>query len=154
MAVRAVRAVRGATQVDADEREQVLAATSELLQEVLSRNALSPDDLISVVFTATPDLRSEFPAYAARREGAFIIAVNCAQAAATCFCTSMKTGPQATRGFQPVDRQNSRRHRPTNVTAVIRDAVSGISVRPIHSHCRRSANKYAQNPSAQKTASL
>ena len=39
------------------------------------------------------------PHYQARREPAFIIAVNCAQAAATCFCTSMKTGPKAVRGF-------------------------------------------------------
>lgn len=65
----AVRAVRGAIQVDRDERQEVLDATTELLQTVLSRNGFSPDDLISVVFTATPDLISEFPAYAARQMG-------------------------------------------------------------------------------------
>lgn len=74
----AVRAVRGAIQVDADEREQVLEATTELLREVLLRNALAPDDLISVVFTATPDLRSEFPAYAARQMGITDVPLLCA----------------------------------------------------------------------------
>lgn len=74
----AVRAVRGATQVDEDDRDQVLAATTELLGEVLSRNALSNDDLISVVFTATPDLHSEFPAYAARQMGITDVPLLCA----------------------------------------------------------------------------
>jgi chorismate mutase len=74
----AVRAVRGATQVDEDDREQVLAATTELLGEVLKRNALSNDDLISVVFTATPDLHSEFPAYAARQMGITDVPLLCA----------------------------------------------------------------------------
>ena len=74
----AVRAVRGATQVDADDRDQVLEATSELVTEVLRRNGLSPDDLISVLFTATPDLRSEFPAYAARLMGITDVPLMCA----------------------------------------------------------------------------
>ncbi len=74
----AVRAVRGATQVDDDDREQILGATTELLEAVLERNALSHDDLISVVFTATPDLRSEFPAYAARQMGIVDVPLLCA----------------------------------------------------------------------------
>jgi chorismate mutase len=74
----AVRAVRGAIQVDADERQQVLDASTELLQAVLERNQLAPDDLISVVFTATPDLRSEFPAYAARQMGITDVPLLCA----------------------------------------------------------------------------
>ncbi len=74
----AVRAVRGATQVDADDREQVLTATTELLTAVLERNDLSSEDLISVVFTATPDLRSEFPAYAARQMGITDVPLLCA----------------------------------------------------------------------------
>jgi chorismate mutase len=65
----AVRAVRGATQIEADERAQVLEATSELVGEVLQRNGLTVEDLISVVLTATPDIVSEFPAYAARMAG-------------------------------------------------------------------------------------
>lgn len=73
-----VRAVRGAIQVDADEREQVLEATTELLSAVLERNQLAAEDLISVVFTATPDLRSEFPAYAARQMGITDVPLLCA----------------------------------------------------------------------------
>ena len=64
-----VRAVRGATQVDANDRDAILSGTSELVTEVLKRNAIDPDDLISIVFTATPDLTAEFPAYAARLLG-------------------------------------------------------------------------------------
>jgi chorismate mutase len=75
----AVRAVRGAIQVDADDRDEVLAATTELLQAVLERNHLASEDLISVVFTATPDLRSEFPAYAARQMGITDVPLLCAQ---------------------------------------------------------------------------
>lgn len=65
----AVRAVRGAIQVDANEREAILEGASELVHEVLHRNAIDPGDLISIVFTATPDLNAEFPAYAARLMG-------------------------------------------------------------------------------------
>ena len=74
----AVRAVRGAIQVDDDDREQVLQATTELLQAVMQRNGLASDDLISVVFTATPDLVSEFPAYAARQMGITDVPLLCA----------------------------------------------------------------------------
>ena len=74
-----VRAVRGAIQIDADEREQVLQATTELLTEVLERNQLSTDDLISVIFTVTPDIRSEFPAYAARQMGITDVPLLCAR---------------------------------------------------------------------------
>lgn len=74
----AVRAIRGAIQVDADDRELILEAVSELVTAVLARNHLSPDDLISVVFTATPDLRAEFPAYAARLAGITDVPLLCA----------------------------------------------------------------------------
>ncbi len=73
-----VRAVRGATQVEWDDRQQVLEATTELLESVLERNGLTHDDLISVVFTATPDLTSEFPAYAARQMGITDVPLLCA----------------------------------------------------------------------------
>lgn len=74
----AVRAVRGATQVDQDDRQEILDATTELLAAVLDKNALTHDDLISVVFTATPDLTSEFPAYAARQMGIVDVPLLCA----------------------------------------------------------------------------
>ena len=73
-----VRAVRGAIQVDEDERSQVLDATTELIRTVLQRNGLTPEDLISIVFTATPDLVSEFPAYAARQLGFVDVPLMCA----------------------------------------------------------------------------
>jgi chorismate mutase len=74
----AVRAVRGAIQIDQDDRQQVLDATTELLTAVLERNGIAADDLISVVFTATPDVRSEFPAYAARQMGITDVPLLCA----------------------------------------------------------------------------
>ncbi|MDA8369889.1 MAG: chorismate mutase [Nocardiopsaceae bacterium] len=74
----AVRAIRGAVQVDADERGLVLEATAELVSEVVRRNELSTDDVISVLFTATPDLTSEFPALAARELGFTDVPLMCA----------------------------------------------------------------------------
>ena len=65
----AVRAVRGAIQVEANERDEILQGATELVTEVLHRNGIAPEDLISIVFTATPDLDAEFPAYAARLLG-------------------------------------------------------------------------------------
>ncbi|MGH8773801.1 MAG: chorismate mutase [Jiangellaceae bacterium] len=74
-----LRAVRGATQLDVDERGHLLRRVRELVDAVLSRNALSSDDLVSIVFTATADLRSEFPAYAARSIGISDVPLLCAQ---------------------------------------------------------------------------
>ncbi len=65
----AVRAIRGATQVAADDRGLILAATRELITSVVAQNQLQPEQLISVLFTSTPDLRAEFPAVAARELG-------------------------------------------------------------------------------------
>jgi len=69
MRERHVRAVRGATTVARDEPALVRAATRELLAALLERNALTPADIVSAVFTVTGDLRSEFPARAARELG-------------------------------------------------------------------------------------
>jgi chorismate mutase len=74
----AVRAVRGATQVDADDRDQILEATTELVTEVMARNRLTTDDVISVLFTTTPDLVGEFPALAARKLGFQEVPLLCA----------------------------------------------------------------------------
>jgi len=73
-----VRAVRGATQVDRDDRDELLEATAELVRAVLDRNDLTPGDLISVIFTATPDLTADFPAYAARAMGITDVPFLCA----------------------------------------------------------------------------
>ena len=73
-----VRAIRGAIQVDADTREDVLEGSAELVTAVLERNRLSADDIISILFTATPDLTAEFPAYAARLLGLTDVPLMCA----------------------------------------------------------------------------
>ncbi|RZS80218.1 chorismate mutase [Motilibacter rhizosphaerae] len=75
----AVRAVRGAVQLDRDEAEHLLDSVEELLVEMLKANELSLDELISVLFTSTPDLVSEFPAVAARRLGMGDVPLMCAQ---------------------------------------------------------------------------
>jgi chorismate mutase len=74
----AVRAVRGAVQVTSNERGEILAGTAELVTEVMSRNELSTDDVISVIFTSTPDLTAEFPALAARKLGFQEVPLLCA----------------------------------------------------------------------------
>jgi chorismate mutase len=78
-AVVAVRALRGATCLTADDSEEMHDAVVELLAELFERNGLSTDDLISIVFTATPDLHAEFPAAAARRLGLGDVPLLCAQ---------------------------------------------------------------------------
>jgi chorismate mutase len=65
----AVRAIRGAIQLEVDEREHLLDRTRQLVREVLRANALDTASLISILFTVTADLRSEFPALAARELG-------------------------------------------------------------------------------------
>jgi chorismate mutase len=74
-----VRAVRGATQLTADTREEMLERVTEMVIEVMAANGLDVDDFISVIFTATSDLVAEFPAYAARRLGFGEIPLLCAR---------------------------------------------------------------------------
>lgn len=71
-------ALRGATTTDGDDEEAIVRATAELLSAMLERNAVAHDDLVSVFFTATPDLRSEFPAAAARTIGISDVPLLCA----------------------------------------------------------------------------
>jgi chorismate mutase len=59
-------ALRGATTVQHNEADEILAATEELIDEIMQRNALAPDDVVSCIFTTTPDLNAQFPALAAR----------------------------------------------------------------------------------------
>jgi chorismate mutase len=62
-------AVRGAAQATANEAEEILAATEELMKELIVRNSLRPEAMVSCLFTTTADLDAEFPAVAARRLG-------------------------------------------------------------------------------------
>ncbi|MFE3882096.1 chorismate mutase [Streptomyces lydicus] len=75
----AVRAVRGAVQLERDDAEHMQQQVGELLTALLERNGLRADDLISVWFTATPDLHSDFPAAAARALGITDVPLICAQ---------------------------------------------------------------------------
>ncbi|MCX4822097.1 chorismate mutase [Streptomyces sp. NBC_01142] len=75
----AVRAVRGAVQLERDEAGHMDEQVGELLTAILERNGLGADDLISVWFTATPDLHSDFPAAAARNLGIADVPLICAQ---------------------------------------------------------------------------
>ena len=62
-------AIRGAAQADANDEESILAATRELVSELMARNDVEPENFISVIFTATDDLDAQFPAVAARELG-------------------------------------------------------------------------------------
>jgi chorismate mutase len=64
-----LHALRGATTVDADTGEAIAERTAELLGAIIERNNLAIDDIVSVILTATPDLRADFPAVAARAMG-------------------------------------------------------------------------------------
>ena len=74
-----MRALRGATQLKADDPAEMTEAVVELVRAILTRNGLTTDDLISVIFTSTPDLRSAFPAAAARTLGIGDVPLLCAQ---------------------------------------------------------------------------
>lgn len=63
------RGVRGATTVSANQREEILEATRQLLALIIRRNGIQSQDVASAVFTATPDINAEFPALAARQLG-------------------------------------------------------------------------------------
>ena len=90
----AVRAIRGAVQVDANESAAILEGTSELVTEVMARNQLTPADVISVVFSATTDLNAEFPALAARKLGFQDVPL---------LCCSRDRGPERDAAGRPAD---------------------------------------------------
>ncbi|HEV3352601.1 MAG TPA: chorismate mutase [Acidimicrobiales bacterium] len=75
----AVRALRGATTLDADTTEQMQERVQTLLREMLERNAVHHDDIISIVFTATDDLHAMFPATVARALGLGDLPLLCAR---------------------------------------------------------------------------
>jgi chorismate mutase len=72
-------AVRGATSVTANEADAILAATDELMRELMARNDLRPDAMVSCIFTVTDDLDAEFPALAARNLGLDRVPLLCAR---------------------------------------------------------------------------
>ena len=99
----AFRALRGATTVDADTPEQIHARVGALINEMLARNDVDKDDLISVIFTATDDVTSMFPAAAARAVGLGDVPLLCARALAVDGGT-----PRWIRGLMPLTPDRSR----------------------------------------------
>jgi len=73
------RGIRGATTVEYNNREEILSATTELLQLLIEKNDLHPDNIASAIFTVTDDLDADFPAVAARRLGWTETALMCAR---------------------------------------------------------------------------
>ena len=74
-----ILAIRGATTCDVDSKDDITKATQELVSTMLSKNKISQKDIISILFTATPDLIQEFPATAARGLGLDDVPLMCAQ---------------------------------------------------------------------------
>jgi chorismate mutase len=74
-----VRALRGATTLEVDERDHLIERTQEVMSALFARNGLTEDDLISIVFTATSDIHSAFPAEAARDAGFTHVPLMCAR---------------------------------------------------------------------------
>jgi chorismate mutase len=74
-----LRAARGAIRVPSDDGDALLASTERLLSSMVQRNGIDSEDLVSIMFTATEDLRSVFPAEAARRMGLGRVPLLCAQ---------------------------------------------------------------------------
>src|ERR687886_2246676 len=74
-----LRALRGAITVERNDAESILEGTEELVREVMERNRLAPDDMVSCIFTCTNDLDAEFPAVAARRLGLDGVPLLCAR---------------------------------------------------------------------------
>src|SRR5690349_3272485 len=74
-----VVALRGANEVKANTAEDILSATDKLMREILERNQLVADDLVSCIFTLTPDLDAQFPAAAARAMGLSSVPLLCAR---------------------------------------------------------------------------
>jgi chorismate mutase len=74
-----LRALRGAITVDVNDADAIVGATEELMHEVMERNELDADDLVSCIFTCTNDLDAEFPALAARRLGLDRVPLLCAR---------------------------------------------------------------------------
>jgi chorismate mutase len=72
-------AVRGATKVGRNDPGLIVEATEELMQELISRNDLAPEQMVSCIFTSTGDLNAEFPAVAARKLGLDMVPLLCAR---------------------------------------------------------------------------
>jgi chorismate mutase len=72
-------ALRGANSVESNRADAILASTGELMRELMDRNDLDPEAMVSCIFTVTDDLDAEFPAVAARQVGLHSVPLLCAR---------------------------------------------------------------------------
>ncbi len=73
------QAIRGAITVEKDTPEEIIEKTTKLLNEILDRNNISYDDIVSIIFSSTRDIKSQYPAVAARNIGMTDIPLFCCQ---------------------------------------------------------------------------
>ncbi len=74
-----MRGIRGAITIPEDKAEEVLQATTEVLQEIICQNEIDIEDIASIIFTTTADIKSAFPAAAARVMGLHLVPLMCSQ---------------------------------------------------------------------------
>ena len=115
----AVRAVRGATTVEWDTPEAITERVVALLGQMLERNGLVEDDIISILFTATGDLVSTFPATAARSMGLGAVPLICARELAV-----EGSVPRCVRVMLHVDTDRRRARSTTSTSRAPRDSVT------------------------------
>jgi chorismate mutase len=74
-----VRGIRGAVNIASNTKEEILTKSRELLEAIVKANKVAPDDIACAIFTLTPDLNADFPAYAARQLGWRDVPLMCAR---------------------------------------------------------------------------
>jgi chorismate mutase len=74
-----VRGIRGAINIASNTKEEILSKSRELLEAILRANKVKPDDIAAAIFTLSPDLNADFPAYAARLMGWRDVPLMCAR---------------------------------------------------------------------------
>ena len=121
------RSVRGATTISSDNRDEVLEATAELLNEIIEQNNINNADIVNILFTATDDIRSEFPAVAAREIGLTSIPLldcqqmKCDNALALCIRVMLTYNTAKQQGdIKHVYLREAKKLRPDLLTSVIK----------------------------------
>ena len=127
----ACRGIRGATTVETNTAEDILEATTDLLDALIRLNEIAPEDVVSAIFTTTPELTATFPALAARESGWTEVPLLCAHEMNVPGCA-------ARRRAHPAPRQHRRARRPRFATSICaRRARCGRSGRTTTRSCRQ-----------------
>ena len=100
-------AVRGATSVEDNDAEAILAATEELMRALIDRNELTIEQFVSCIFTATSDLNAEFPALAARRIGFDRVPLICTSASGLALRLKVQAGARSFPALEPITTSRS-----------------------------------------------